>query len=140
MKIKVKRLDDTLKNVGYAKEGDAGFDLYTREEITLEPMVQKIVPTGVALEIPVGYVGLVWDKSSIAIKNGLKVLGGVIDSGYRGEVMVGMINLGSEPYTFSKGEKVAQMIIQKFEHAEFEITETLSDSHRGDTGFGSSGK
>lgn len=84
MNIKVKKLDESLKDIGYAKDGDAGFDLHTREEITLLPSVATTVATGIALEIPDGFVGLVWDKSGLSIKNSLKVLGGVIDSGYRG--------------------------------------------------------
>ncbi|MCK5026890.1 MAG: dUTP diphosphatase, partial [Candidatus Pacebacteria bacterium] len=95
---------------------------------------------GIAMEIPEGYVGLIWDKSGLAIKQGLKVLGGVIDSGYRGEVMVGMINLTNKTYTIAEGHKVAQMIIQKTEMVEIEEVEELSDAQRGDKGFGSSGK
>jgi dUTP pyrophosphatase len=82
----------------------------------------------------------VWDKSGLSIRHGLKTLGGVVDSGYRGEVMVGMINLSTTPYTFEKGDKVAQLLIQKVEHARFEIVDELSETERGATGFGSSGK
>ncbi len=140
MLIKVKKLDDSLKDISYAKEGDAGFDLYAREEVIIAPGSHTAIPTGVALEIPDGYAGLIWDKSGLSIKNALKVLGGVVDAGYRGEVMVGMVNLGTEPYTFAKGDKVAQMLIQKVEQASFEVVDVLSESHRGETGFGSSGK
>lgn len=140
MQIMVKKLDNSLKDISYAKEADAGFDLYAREEVILAPGAHTAIPTGIALEIPAGYIGLIWDKSGLSINNALKTLGGVVDSGFRGEVMVGMINLGPLPYTFAKGDKVAQMLIQKVEQASFEIVDTLSDSHRGETGFGSSGK
>ena len=125
----------------YAYEGDAAFDLYSREDMTVAPGARVAVPTGIALAIPEGYVGLVWDKSGLAIKQGLKTLGGVIDSGYRGEIMVGIFNTGAETYVFKKGEKVAQMIIQEKEvvHIE-EVDELDNDTHRGDKGFGSSGK
>lgn len=140
MQIKVKKLDPTLPDLHYAKAGDAGFDVYAREQTVLIPGVQTAVPTGVSIELPVGYVSLVWDKSGLAIKHGLKVLGGVIDAEYRGEYMVGMINLSTQEYVFEKGDKVAQVLIQKVEHASFEIVGELSDTERGATGFGSSGK
>lgn len=140
MQIRIKKLDSSLPDLGYAKAGDAGFDLYAREHTVLAPGVQTAIATGVAIEIPEGYVGLVWDKSGLSIRHGLKTLGGVVDSGYRGEVMVGMINLSTTPYTFEKGDKVAQVLIQKFEHATFEVVDELSGTERGATGFGSSGK
>ncbi len=140
MQIRVKKLDPSLPDLCYAKPGDAGFDLYAREVTVLEPGVQTAVATGVSIELPVGYVSLVWDKSGLAIKHGLKVLGGVIDAEYRGEYMVGMINLSDKPYTFEKGDKVAQVLIQKVEHVTFEMVDELSETARGATGFGSSGK
>lgn len=124
----------------YAHPGDAGLDLYAAETTTVAPGQNVAVPTGVAMEIPDGYVGLIWDKSGLAIKNRLKTLGGVVDSGYRGEVLVGMINLSSEPYTFEKRHKVAQMVIQKKEDVRVEEVDELSDTVRGTGGFGSTGK
>lgn len=140
MLLKVKKLDPSLPDLRYAKAGDAGFDLYAREDTVLRPGVPTAVPSGVAIELPAGYVSLVWDKSGLAIKQGLKVLGGVIDSQYRGEYMVGMINLTDTEYVFSKGDKIAQVLIQKVEQATFEFVEELSETERGATGFGSSGK
>lgn len=140
MQIRVKKLDPTLPDLQYAKAGDAGLDLYASKRTVLTPGVQTAVPSGVALEIPAGYVGLIWDKSGLSIKYGLKTLGGVVDSGYRGEVMIGMINLSDTEHIFEKGDKVAQMLIQKVEHATFEVVDELSDTERGATGFGSSGK
>lgn len=140
MQIRIKKLDPSVPDLGYAKAGDAGLDLYAQERTVLVPGVQAAIATGVAIEIPEGYVGLVWDKSGLSMRHGLKTLGGVVDSGYRGEVMVGMINLSTTPYTFEKGDKVAQLLIQKVEHARFEIVDELSETERGATGFGSSGK
>ncbi len=140
MQIRVKKLDPMLPDLHYAKSGDAGFDVYARERTVMSPGVQSAIPTGVCIELPTGYVALVWDKSGLAIKNGLKTLGGVIDAEYRGEYMIGMINLSDTEYVFEKGDKVAQVLIQKVEQATFEVVDELSDTERGTTGFGSSGK
>jgi dUTP pyrophosphatase len=140
MKIRIKKLSPHIPSLHYAKPGDAGFDLYASERTILTPGVQVAVPTGIALEIPEGYVGLIWDKSGLSIKNGLKTLGGVVDAGYRGEVMVGMINLSNKEFVFEAGDRVAQMLIQKIEQVTFEETEDLGETERGNTGFGSSGK
>lgn len=140
MQIKVKKLDPTLPDLAYARAGDAGFDVYARERTVLTPGVQTAVPTGVSIELPAGYVSLVWDKSGLGIKHGLKTLGGVIDAEYRGEYMIGMINLSDKEYVFEKGDKVAQVLIQKVEHVTFEYVDALSDTERGAGGFGHSGK
>lgn len=140
MQIRYILLDQSLSALKVAHEGDAGFDLYAREEITIKPGEWKKIPSGMAFEIPNGYVGLIWDKSGLSTKYALKTLGGVVDAGFRGEVMIGMINLGTEPYTFKKGEKVAQMLIQKVEHPEFILSDTLDDTSRGTAAFGSTGK
>jgi dUTP pyrophosphatase len=140
MVVKVKKLENEAKIPEYAHEGDAGMDFFALEKVTISPGQKALIRTGICIEIPHGYVGLFWDKSSIGIKNGIKVLGGVIDSGYRGEVQIGMINLSQEDYTFEKGHKVSQMIIQKVESPTIAHVEALDDSHRGIGGFGSSGK
>ncbi len=138
--VKARRLDKGLPLPAYAYPGDAAFDLYTKVHVELSPGEKGEVPTGLALEIPEGYVGLVWDKSGIGIKRGVKTLGGVIDCGFRGELVVGMVNLSKEVQIFERGEKIAQMIIQKKERVILEEAEELTDSHRGERGFGSSGK
>ena len=138
--LKIKRLHEEAKLPTYAYPGDAGFDLCVVEEATFAVGHYGAVPTGLAFEIPEGYVGLIWDKSGLSISRGLKTLAGVIDAGYRGEVKVGMINLGNEPHTFKQGEKIAQMLIQKVEQPEIEVVEELSETHRGEKAFGSSGK
>ena len=138
--VKIKRLDSELPLPSYAYPGDAAFDVYAAETKTLLPQKRHSFRTGLSLEIPEGYVGLVWDKSGLAIRQGLKTLGGVIDCGYRGELLVGMINLSSEPYTIERGNKIAQMVIQKKETVTLEEVQELSPSERAEKGFGSSGK
>jgi len=138
--LKVKRLCAEAKLPSYAYPGDAGFDLCASGERVLQVGEYGAVPTGLAFEIPEGFVGLIWDKSGLSIKKGLKTLAGVVDSGYRGEVLVGMINLGKEPHIFKGGEKVAQMLIQKVERPEIMEVENLNETQRGEKGFGSSGK
>ncbi len=140
MQIKIKKLSSEIPDPIYALPGDAGFDLYASVRTVLSPGVQTSISIGIALQIPEGYVGLIWDKSGISIKHGLKTLGGVIDSGYRGEVLVGMINLTDKEYIFEPGQKVAQMLIQKVEQAQFEVVGELDNAERGDRGFGSTGK
>lgn len=139
MKLLIQKLNPHATVPRYAHDGDAGLDLYAAHSVTLQPGERAQVGTSVALAIPEGYVGLIWDKSGLAQKQGLKTLGGVVDSGYRGEVMVGVVNLGSEPYTLEAGHKVAQMLIQKVETVEIEEVRELSDTSRGTGGFGSTG-
>ncbi len=122
-----------------AHHNDAGIDLYACGEHVIAPHQTCKIPLGVAMEIEEGYVGLMWDKSSIGSK-GIKTLGGVIDAGYRGEVLAMVHNLGNESYTFEHGHKVAQMVIQKVEFPEIIETEELSHSLRGEGAFGSTGK
>lgn len=138
--LPIKKLYEDAKVPTFAHPGDAGMDLYAREAITIPAGQKGIVPTGVAMAIPEGYVGLIWDKSGVAIKGGVKVLGGVIDAGYRGEVMVGMINLSDADYTFEAGHKVAQMIIQERIQPEVVEVADLDATSRGEGGFGSTGK
>lgn len=124
----------------YACEDDAGMDLFSVQDLEITPMQRVQIETGIAIQIPSGFVGLIWDKSGLSHNYGLKVLGGVIDSGYRGEIKVGIINLSNENFILEKGQKIAQMIIQKKENCNIEIVTELEDSERGDLGFGSSGK
>lgn len=140
MDLRVKKINSEAILPNYSYEDDAGFDLYSAEENILKPNERLSIPTGISMEIPVGYVGLIWDKSGLSHNYGIKTLGGVIDSGYRGEVKVGVINLSNENYIFKKGSKVAQMIIQKKETCKIVEVEELGEADRGDKGFGSSGK
>ena len=138
--LKIKRLDKDAVLPTYEYFGDAACDLYALRDVTLKTGERVQIETGIAMEIPYGNVGLIWDKSGLSHKSGLKTLGGVIDAGYRGEIKIGMINLGSEPYAFKKGQKVAQMIIQKREEVVIEEVSELPESERGTGGFGSTGK
>lgn len=139
MELKVKKVNPEAIIPKYAHLGDAGFDLYTCNDVSLQSMQRTQVSTGIALEIPDGYVGLIWDKSGLSHKQGIKTLGGVIDSGYRGEILVGIVNLDSQTQIFKKGSKVAQMIIQKKEQMEIKEVSNLSETARGVNGFGSTG-
>jgi dUTP pyrophosphatase len=140
MKIKIKKLHPDAIIPHYAHKGDAGMDLFTIESFELEPGERKSIGLGLALEIPEGHVGLIMDKSGISHKYGIKSFGGVIDSGYRGEIHVGIMNLSDKFFLFEKGHKIAQLIIQEFKHVEFEETKELNFSIRGENGFGSTGK
>lgn len=138
MKIKIKKLHPDAIIPSYAHEGDAGMDLYSVEDLVLKPKHRAKIKTGISIELPKGYVSLVWDKSGVGSK-GIKVLGGVLDSGYRGEYIVMLVNLSSKDFVVKKGQKVAQVLIQKVESPKIEVVEELSSSERGKGGFGSSG-
>lgn len=138
--IKIKKLHPEAVVPSYAYESAAGMDLYSTQTIIIHPGERVSVPTGIAIELPHGYVSLIWDKSGLSHKFGLKTLGGVLDADYRGEYFVGIINLSEVDYVLEKGHKVAQFLIQKVEHPTIEIVDELSDSDRGAGGFGSSGK
>ncbi len=139
MKLLVKALSMKAKLPTYANEHDAGMDLYANETITIEPLHRAVIPTGIAVAIPEGYVGLVWDKSGIAIKYGLTTLAGVIDAGYRGEILVAVYNTSNQIYVAEAGKKIAQLLIQPIAQPTIESVKTLPTSMRGDNGFGSSG-
>ncbi len=140
MLLKIKKLSKDAILPSYAHEDDAGMDLFSVEDVLILKGQRVQVSTGIATEIPKGHVGLIWDKSGLSHKYGLKTLGGVIDSSYRGEIKVGMINLGDEDYKIEKGHKVAQMIIQEKITMQIMEVDDLEDSARGDGAFGSTGK
>lgn len=139
MKILAKKLHPEAKIPNFAHPGDAGMDLYSVAQMTLKPGERASVPTGIAMALPDGYVSLVWDKSGVSHKNGIKTLGGVIDSGYRGEYLIGLVNLSQEDFEIKVGQKIAQLLIQKVEHPEVEAVEELDETSRGDGRFGSTG-
>ena len=140
LKIKIQKVSENAKVPNYAHRGDAGIDFYSAEEsYILKSQERKGFLTGIKMEIPNGYVGLVWDKSGLAAKYGIKVMAGVIDSTYRGEVIIVLINLGDKKYLVEKNAKIAQMLIQKIEEAEIEIVKNLNTTKRGGGGFGSTG-
>ena len=140
--IQILRLDPDLDVPSYAKPGDAGADLFARVDVTLAPGERKLVPTGLAVALPEGYVGLVHPRSGLANRNGLSIVNapGTIDAGYRGEIQVCLVNLDpTTPIVLSRGDRIAQLVIQRFETAEFIEVDTLPDSVRGTGGHGSTG-
>lgn len=139
MKLKVKKIHPNAKLPTRAHHDDAGLDVYCVEETIIPPHTTMKVSTGIAYEVPDGYCVFAWDKGSVGSK-GIKTLGGVLDSGYRGELFIPMHNLNNEPYTFEAGHKIAQMVIQKVELWEVEESQTLSETKRGTGAFGSTGK
>lgn len=141
LKISIQKTRNDAKIPSYAHKGDAGVDLYSAEDMIIKPMERKHVPTGIKIAIPNGYEAQVRPKSGLAINNGITVLNtpGTIDSGYRGEIMVITINLGSEPFKVEKGKKIAQMVFKKTEEAEFKEVDSLDETTRNEGGFGSTG-
>lgn len=118
---------------------DAGIDIYTNESYTLRPGERHTFSTGIAVEFPEGYVALFWDRSGLGSR-GIHRLAGVIDSGYRGEWKVVLLNTTDQPYKIEKGDKIIQCVLQKFEPVEIEEVEVLSETARAEAGFGSSGR
>ena len=140
--IHIKLLDPELPAPAYAKPGDAGADLRSRIDFELEPGERALVPTGVAIALPEGYVGLVHPRSGLAIKNGITIVNapGTVDSGYRGELMVTLLNTDkTKSFHVQRGDRIAQLVIQKYEHATFTVVDELDQTERGSSGFGSSG-
>ena len=141
VRIEVVRTDRDLALPTYAREGDAGLDLVAAATVTLPPSGRQLVPTGLRVAIPAGYAGLVLPRSGLALRAGVTVLNapGLIDSGYRGEIGVLLVNHGTEAVTIGRGERVAQLVIQTIVRAELVERRELPASRRGDGGFGSTG-
>lgn len=140
--VQIKMLDPELVAPAYAQQGDAGADLRSRVDITLKPGERALVPTGVAIALPEGYVGLVHPRSGLAVKHGITIVNapGTVDSGYRGELMVTLLNTDlTESFTVNRGDRIAQLVIQKYEQVRFEPVDELDETPRGTTGFGSTG-
>ncbi|PIN98670.1 MAG: dUTP diphosphatase [Candidatus Diapherotrites archaeon CG10_big_fil_rev_8_21_14_0_10_31_34] len=140
MKVQVKKLNPEVK-LELAHKGDAGIDLYAAETIEILPGEIKLVKTGIKVAIPEGFEGQVRPKSGLALNKGITVLNtpGTIDSGYRGEIGVIIINHGKKKFTAEKKTKIAQLVFNKIELAEIEFVEELDDTSRGEGGFGSTG-
>jgi dUTP pyrophosphatase len=124
----------------YSSLGAAGADLYANEAVTLAPGERSPVATGVRVEIPAGYAGLVWPRSGLAVRHGIDTLAGVIDSDYRGELRVVLVNHGREPVNIEPGDRIAQLVLQKVERAVFSSASELAGTVRGEGGFGSTGR
>ena len=139
MEIKAKKLQPDAKLPRYGHKGDAGLDVFSSIDFVLEKGRVEAIATGIKVAIPDGYVGLIWDKSGVSLK-GIHRLAGVIDSGYRGEVKVVMINLSEKPFVIEKGMKIAQMLVQPVTMVHVTEAEDLDGTSRGEDGFGSTGK
>jgi dUTP pyrophosphatase len=124
----------------YGSAGAAGADLRASEAALIAPGGRAAVATAVRLEIPPGHVGLVWPRSGLAVRHGIDTLAGVIDSDYRGELKVVLVNHGGEPFRIAPGDRVAQLLIQRVERARFTAAEEVADTARGSGGFGSTGR
>jgi dUTP pyrophosphatase len=136
--IKIKKLIPEAIIPSYAHEGDAGMDIHSCEDFILGPNERHLFSTGISIELPAGYVSLIWDKSGVANK-GIKTMGGVIEHTYRGEYKIILYNTGKEPYEIKKGQKIAQILIQPIITAQVQEVSELSETKRGSGAFGSTG-
>jgi len=139
MQIRIKKLTPEAIIPQAQRPGDAGLDLYSIEDYELKPGERHVFKTGLSIELPHGFVSLIWGRSGLAVRHGLATIAGLIDSNYRGEYSVIILNTSNENYMVKKGDRIAQLLIQKHENVEFVETEELSDSARGAAWSGSSG-
>jgi len=141
VRVPVLRIDAALPVPAYARPDDAGLDLYAAEAVTLAPGARALVPTGIALAIPPGFAGFVLPRSGLALRHGVTLLNtpGLVDAGYRGEVKVLLVNHGDAPVSLSRGDRVAQLVVQRVEHVALAPVAELPESARGAGGFGSTG-
>lgn len=140
--VQVVRLDRDLPLPAYAHEGDAGADLLARTDVTLAPGHRALVPTGIVLALPPGYAGFVHPRSGLAARHGISIVNapGTIDAGYRGEILINLVNL--DPHTafqVRRGDRIAQLVVQRVARARFVEADSLESTVRGDTGHGSTG-
>ena len=140
--IALRRLDPGLPPPSYAHPGDAGADLFTTVDLTLAPGERAMVPTGIAIALPEGYVALIHPRSGLAARHGVSIVNtpGTVDAGYRGEIKVLLVNLDpATPVVLSRGDRIAQLVVQRFETASFVEVDALPESARGSGGYGSTG-
>jgi len=143
VKVPLRRLDPELPLPAYAHPGDAGADLRAATDVTLPPGGRAVIGTGVAVAVPEGYAAFVHPRSGLAARNGITVVNapGTIDAGYRGEIKVILLNTDpAEPFTITRGDRIAQLVVQPVVHARFLEAAELPDTPRGDGGFGSTGR
>ena len=144
MILKISRMDLNKFIPEYKTDGAAGMDLCAAisEPITLQPLERKLVPTGLKIELEHGYEAQIRPRSGLSIKHGITLINcvGTVDEDYRGEVCVPLVNVSNEAYTIQPDERIAQMVIAKYEQAEIKVVTKLSDTNRGEGGFGSTGK
>ena len=141
LRLPVLRIDPDLPLPTYARPDDAGLDLHAVEAVTLKPGDRMLVATGIALALPPGFAGFVLPRSGLALRHGVTLLNtpGLIDAGYRGEIKVLLVNHGQAAVTLSRGDRVAQLVVQRVEHVVLSPMATLPESPRGAGGFGSTG-
>lgn len=142
LEIAVQQLDPELPLPAYAHPGDAGADLVSTVDVTLAPGERALVPTGIAIALPDGYVALIHPRSGLAARHGLSIVNtpGTVDAGYRGEIKVLLINHDpAEEIVLRRGDRIAQLVVQRYERAAFVAVDTLPDSVRGGGGYGSTG-
>lgn len=143
LELPVKLLDDSLPVPRYQRDGDAGFDLHSRVDLMLAPGERAVIPTGLALAIPRGYAGFVLPRSGLAARRGITLVNspGLIDSGYRGEIRVVLLNTDPrEAFQVKRGDRIAQMVIQRIEEVLLNHVDELDETERGTGGFGSTGR
>jgi dUTP pyrophosphatase len=141
--VLLRRLDPEVPVPAYAHPGDAGVDLVTTVAAEVAPGERVLLPTGIALALPEGYAAFVHPRSGLAVRYGVSLVNspGTVDAGYRGEIRVSLVNLDPrEPVVLARGDRIAQLVVQRVEHAVFHEVETLPGSDRGEGGFGSSGR
>lgn len=144
-KLIVKKIDTSIPTPSRAHPTDAGIDLYSAQDILIFPSIyvdpsnMAKIRTGIAIELPQDHVGIIHDRSSVG-SHGIKVMGGVIDEGYRGEIIVCLANISDRIYKVKKGDKIAQMVVYPIAKPEIVVADELSESDRGQNGFGSTGK
>ena len=141
VRVLISRLDPDLPMPCYAHPGDAGVDLHARADVLLQPGQRALVPTGVAIALPDGYAAFVHPRSGLAARHGITVLNapGTVDAGYRGEIMVNLLNTDAQAFRIARGDRIAQLIVQAVSVAFFVEVRSLPGSHRGDNGHGASG-
>lgn len=137
--VNVKYLNEHAKEPTKAHTMDAGWDLYASEDCIIHPKERGVINTGISLEMPPYFAGLIWPRSGMAVKGGADVLAGVIDSGYRGEIMVCLYNTGEKNLQVKRGDKIAQIIFQEVPEVGITVKDSLGSSQRGSDGFGSTG-
>lgn len=138
--MKVKLLAPDSKPPVQATPSSAGFDLYAYASLTISPGERVVIPTGIAIALPEGYVGIIKPRSGMAVKHGIDVLAGVIDQDYRGEVKVALINHGDRDFFCIHGERIAQLVVTQYFAGGVEVVDDLDSTERGGSGFGSTGK
>ncbi len=140
--VRTRRLDPSLPLPSYAHPGDAGADLVSRVDVTLAPGQRVLVPTGLAIALPDGYAAFTHPRSGLAARHGITIVNapGTVDAGYRGELLVNLVNLDpEEPFEVRRGDRIAQLVIQRVAEVDFVDVDSLPESSRGETGHGASG-